>query len=148
MRSNALRRIRPGFLLVALVACHDSPTEPTSPDLNGTWTGQLNFGVSGVSESVSVVVGQTGPRPELGGTSAINATWTSPTLGACTFSGSVSPQGVLTGSVVVERPDWSFCGASQLDVGGQAAASRVSIDSREVCHTNLDLVPFHLVLTR
>jgi hypothetical protein len=147
MRSNAFLRVGAGFLFVALVACHDSPTEPASLDLKGTWTGQLSFGTSGVSESVPVVVGQAGPDPSLGGTSTINATWSSPTLGACTFSGSLS-QSRLSGNVVVERPDSSFCSASQLRVDGQAATSRVSIDSREICNINLDLVPFHLVLSR
>jgi len=146
VRSNAFLRVGSGFLLVALVACHDSPTEPASTDLKGTWTGQLSFGTSGVSESVSVVVGQAGSSTGAG-TTTINATWSSPTLGACTFSGSLS-QSRLSGNVVVERPDASFCGASQLRVEGQAATSRVSIDSREICNINLDLVPFHLVLSR
>jgi len=148
MRSDAFLRVGSGFLLAALVACHDSstPTGPAfaPPDLKGTWTGQLNFGMRGASESVHVVVGQTGPSM---GPSTINATWDSQSLGGCTFTGTLSQSG-LSGTVVFERPDSSFCGVSQLRVEGSADASRVSIDSREVCNLNLDLIPFHLVLSR
>jgi hypothetical protein len=120
-------------VFVLVVGCHErdaivdpplqspTPTPVPTVQLAGTWTGR--FGES--TTTFMATVAQSGP--------AVTIDWTSSTLGAVRFTGTVT-RGQIRGHLRAER-DSALCPIAQPELTGTATASHIGLSGTGLCRS-------------